>query len=526
MASLSKDSAGRWMVRICMPDGRRPTVRLGNLDADQAADVARFLSDLAVCADTGATPRPATRAWVGALGAPFLARLKRAGLLEEEGPDQAEDQASPALGPWLQTYLESRTDLKQGTRINLAQAQADLLAYFGASVRLDELTPGDAEDFRIWMESRRERPLGRGTVARRLKRARQFLSAAVKRRLLAENPFAAVKCGNYTDGRRFHFVSREEAAAVLDACPDAEWRLIFSLCRYGGLRCPSEVLGLTWADVDWARGQFAVHSPKTEQHDGGTRHVPLFPELLPHLQAAFEGAAVGQVHLVARYRGGSENLRTQMAKIIRRAGLTPWPKLFQNCRSTRETELAERFPLHVVCAWLGNSPRVASKHYLQVTEGHFRKARGEPEKEEAGALQKALHLPTTADPSESKAGLAGALQKALHLAAASDRNEPQEGEEVEEKAKYSEVSINPNDPDGTRTSPEFPKESEDSTQRAPESAPASGEADAGLAEIVEAWPSLTGAERARIVKALPQKAQVFQTHVGGHGSSAGRDGPR
>ena len=37
---------------------------------------------------------------------------------------------------------------------------------------------------------------------------------------------------------RQRFISREDAQKVLDACPDAEWRLIFSLCRYGGLRCP------------------------------------------------------------------------------------------------------------------------------------------------------------------------------------------------------------------------------------------------------------------------------------------------
>ena len=30
-----------------------------------------------------------------------------------------------------------------------------------------------------------------------------------------------------------------------------------------------------------------------------------------------------------------------------------WPKLFQNLRSRRETELAEQFPMHVVCSWIG-----------------------------------------------------------------------------------------------------------------------------------------------------------------------------
>jgi hypothetical protein len=38
-----------------------------------------------------------------------------------------------------------------------------------------------------------------------------------------------------------------------------------------------------------------------------------------------------------------------MERIIKRAGLKPWPKLFQNLRSTRETELAEDFPRGIEC---------------------------------------------------------------------------------------------------------------------------------------------------------------------------------
>ena len=49
-------------------------------------------------------------------------------------------------------------------------------------------------------------------------------------------------------------------------------------------------------------------------------------------------------------------------------------KPFQNLRSTRETELAETYPIHVVCAWIGNSEAVAAKHYLQVTDEHFERA--------------------------------------------------------------------------------------------------------------------------------------------------------
>lgn len=118
-----------------------------------------------------------------------------------------------------------------------------------------------------------------------------------------------------------------------------------------------------------------VWSPKTEHHQGGaSRNVPIFAELRPFLDEAWEMADRGAEFLVTRYRKTNANLRTQFERIIGKAGLEPWPKLFHNLRATRQTELEEAFPTHVVCAWLGNSPRVARRNYLQVTEDHFAKA--------------------------------------------------------------------------------------------------------------------------------------------------------
>ena len=159
---------------------------------------------------------------------------------------------------------------------------------------------------------------------------------------------------------------------MLDACPDAQWRLLFALSRYAGLRCPSEHLALRWADIDWAANKMTVHSPKTEHHAGKDKRViPIFPELLPYLKDAFDPE---EEFVISRYRDANANLRTQLIRIIRKAGLEPWPKLFQNLRATRETELAELFPSHVVCEWIGHTREVARKHYLQVTEDHFAKA--------------------------------------------------------------------------------------------------------------------------------------------------------
>lgn len=74
------------------------------------------------------------------------------------------------------------------------------------------------------------------------------------------------------------------------------------------------------------------------------------------------------------YRDTNQNLGTQLARIINRAGMTPWPKLFHNLWATRPTELTERLPKQVVCARLGNTPEVADDHYLQVTEDHYETA--------------------------------------------------------------------------------------------------------------------------------------------------------
>ena len=64
-------------------------------------------------------------------------------------------------------------------------------------------------------------------------------------------------------------------------------------------------------------------------------------------------------------------LRTQMERILERAGIKPWPKLFQNLRSSRESELMKVHGVEVACAWIGNTPAVATKYYLQITDEDY-----------------------------------------------------------------------------------------------------------------------------------------------------------
>src|SRR4029078_2084152 len=157
-------------------------------------------------------------------------------------------------------------------------------------------------------------------------------------------------------------------------------RLLVALARFGGLRIPSEAFSLTWGDVDWERGRLSIPSPKTE-HSGKThRVIPLVPLLCPHLEAAFAEADEETVYVfpeeyrrrVQGERGwGGATLRTTFGEVIRRAGVEPWPRVWHSLRASCESDLAQSFPLAVGTKWLGNTPSVALRHYVDPTEAAF-----------------------------------------------------------------------------------------------------------------------------------------------------------
>lgn len=367
MASISTDKKGFRRILFVGPDGKRKPIRLGHVSMKTARTIKAYVEDLADAAFGRHAPDPATSAWVGDLESKLHSKLAAVGLVSPR--ETKSEPEAVTLGSFLKQYITSRSDIKPSTRCNLEQVKRNLLEFFKADRPLNTITPGDADEFRLFLLKR----LAENTARRNCGRAKQFFRAAVRKKLIHENPFADMKgCGVRENRSRMYFVTKEEAQRVLDACPDAQWRLLFALSRFGGLRCPSEHLALKWADIDWERGRITVHSPKTEHHEGkGTRQIPLFPELRPYLDEVWEEAPPGTEWVITRYRSGNANLRTQLERIIRKAGLEPWAKPFQNLRSTRETELTENYPIHVVCSWIGNTAAVAAKHYLQVTDADF-----------------------------------------------------------------------------------------------------------------------------------------------------------
>ena len=366
MASLANDPGGRRRILFVDSDGNRKAIRIGKMSKRQAEAVKLRVEDLIAARLSGGSPSDETSRWVAKLESALHNRLSAVGLCECR-----ESVSAAILGPFVDAYIASRAKLKPNTLRNYQQTRRRLVDYFGETKTLSTITAGDADE---WQQDLLAK-LSPATVSRDVKRAKQFLKAAVRKRFMVENPFADLEAPAQVNDNREYFISREESQQVLDACPDAQWRLLFALARFGGLRTPSEPLGLKWGHVDWERNRLTVPSPKTEHHrKGASRTIPLFPELRTQLEACWAEAEDGAEYIITRYREKNANLRTQLQRILSRAGLEPWPKLFHNLRATRQTELAADYPLHVVCAWIGNSATIANQHYLTVTDADYEQA--------------------------------------------------------------------------------------------------------------------------------------------------------
>ena len=136
--------------------------------------------------------------------------------------------------------------------------------------------------------------------------------------------------------------------------------------------------------MDLLTDRMLVHLLKTKHHAGhGNQCVPTFPSLRADTERSTRAASRGK-----RSRHGQSettaNLNRRLAVCQSRDDVRQdhqasgtgrmASRVWQNLRSSRQTELTETFPSHVVTVWLGNSERIAEKHDLQVLDSHFDKA--------------------------------------------------------------------------------------------------------------------------------------------------------
>jgi integrase len=351
-----------WKVLFYVDGKKRKALCLGKTTRKMAEWWQRLVEELQAAQAAGGVVSKELATKVGKTSTEMQNRLAGVGLIEKPTPDEDLE-----LGKFLDRYI-TRHEAKGSTKTVYGRTKNHLVAHFKANRLITTITLTDADDWLDYLKTK----LSKATVARTVGIARQFFRWALKRKLVEFNPFSELPTEGQKNKARQHFIDRESTQKLLDAAPDGDWRAIIALSRYGGLRCPSEHLGLRWKDIDWNGGKMLVHSPKTEHHAGQeSRFVPLFAELKPYLKDLFDPQAE---YVINRYRRPDSNMRTTFEKIIKRAGLKPWPKLFANLRASRGTELARVLPAHVAAAILGHSVEVAKDHYWQVNDQDIQSA--------------------------------------------------------------------------------------------------------------------------------------------------------
>jgi hypothetical protein len=215
MASISTDRNGRRRIQFVAADGQRRALRLGKVSLRVTREIKTKVEAINSAAIGGLSLDNETAAWLDRIGDKLHRKLAAAGLVAPRAPKDA--QKETCLGEWLQTYIAGRTDVKPNTRRNLQAAKTRLVEFFGADKPLVEITAGDADAWGIWLKER----YANGTAGRTVKRAKQFFRAALRGRLIPENPFADAKPLSQVNEARKFFVTQEVAYKVLEACPDA-----------------------------------------------------------------------------------------------------------------------------------------------------------------------------------------------------------------------------------------------------------------------------------------------------------------
>jgi integrase len=368
MASLTQRKSGAYVVKYYDDNGPR-TLFIGRTQKRTAEETHRHAERLIEAKRANVSMPPETAAWVGGVGDRMRKKLERLGLIR------------PGLGArWLTlcafmaAYIEKRRlDCSHHTIRNLIQASRKLDAYFGTAREIGSITPEEAKAFRVDLV--KVGGLARNAVSTHCRKAKQFFDEAIERGHATVNPFAKMKdMQEIRNEARQRFMTPEQSARVLAACPSAEWRAIFCLARFGGLR-RIEIVELRWEDIRWKENLIRLHGAKAREGSGSRmRDVPLFPEIAAALRELMAERPRATGRIVLGYESES-NMGVPMKRIIDEAGIEDFVKPFLNLRSTRSTELANRgIPIQDFCRWMGHSPKVALEFSMQVQSESYARA--------------------------------------------------------------------------------------------------------------------------------------------------------
>lgn len=343
--------------------GKRVEIYLPGTSRTKAEEIERHVKGILACTQAGLPIESIDARWMASIDEKLAGKLSRRGII----PERAAAEAVPSFREAADCYLGSHSvkeSTKQQLRIAFNEFSEWLTAKRKHSLTIDKITNGDASKFMSWCRSKN----AEATARKKCSRVKQVFTQAVRDQVIVRNPFDGVATSAIAQKESdLVEVTEETIREIIRKTEDPDARMVLALCRFGGFRF-HETAVTKWSDVDLEEGMIRVRSNKTPP----VRNCPVFASLRPYLEEVPESRRKGP--LQKRWPEDS-NSRTQLVKIIEKAGYECWPKPTHMLRKNRATDLLEKFPPKEVAAWLGHDVQVLLKHYAILKSANVDRAK-------------------------------------------------------------------------------------------------------------------------------------------------------
>jgi len=238
MASLFKRPGGHRWIQFTDIDGKRKTIRLGKIAASNAATVKLRVESLLSSRILGCLPDEDTARWLTAIPPALASKLSAVGLVEK--------RIATSLDELLQYAEENQVSRSKTDSNEHRHARSHAREFFDTEKPLHRFTRTDGKRFFAWMlDEDNGLGLARSTADKRFGKVKRYFQAAVDNRWITDNPFVDIQTKAKNPRDRDVEIERDIITRILEGIVDPKFRLVVALCRYGGLRTPSEPFSLT-----------------------------------------------------------------------------------------------------------------------------------------------------------------------------------------------------------------------------------------------------------------------------------------
>jgi integrase len=314
------------------------------------------------------------------------------------------DPDSMKLSDFLEDSLRRTGDqIRESTRRDYRSAMRDFISIVG-DIDYRKVRFAHGEEF---CQKCLDGGNTAATVAKKLREVKHFFELAVHRRQVDENPLKYIRAPRWTEGKVITY-TEDECRRLFLAVNDEQnrntvnWGLLILTALETGMR-KSELLNLTWRDIDFSRQLVEVNPKKDTKEtwpwfikDVDRRELPLTDEAVSVMACHQESQPEGHPYVFvppARYRCIQQlrregrwtysdsrlkvlnNFRERFVTLLRRANISD--KTFHDLRRTALSNwLAGGISEHEVMRLAGHADFATThKFYLAIADDLLDRAR-------------------------------------------------------------------------------------------------------------------------------------------------------